>query len=75
MTMLWKAQHRRRLTFAGYHEMGGVHGALEQVAEESAARLSPDAAGVFDRVLLQLVRTHGSGPGLATPRGGGCATW
>ena len=66
LTMLWKAQRRRTLTFAGYHKMGGVHAALEQVAEESATRLAPDAAGIIDRVLLRLVRTHGPGPGLAT---------
>jgi len=66
LTMLWKAQRRRMLTFAGYHAMGGVHGALERVAEESAARLAPDAAGILDRVLLKLVRTPGPGPGLVT---------
>jgi WD40 repeat protein len=66
LTMLWKAQRRRTLTFSGYYEMGGVHGALEQVAEESVSRLTPDAAEVLDRVLLKLVRTHGPGPGLAT---------
>jgi WD40 repeat protein len=66
LTMLWKAQRRRTLTFSGYHEMGGVHGALEQVAEESASRLAPDAAEVLDRVLLKLVRTYGPGRALAT---------
>ena len=62
LTKLWETQHHNKLTFSGYHDMGGVRGALDRFAEEKAAMLTDAAAEVLDRVLLRLVRTFGGGP-------------
>ena len=56
LTRLWQAQRRKTLTFAGYHAMGGVRGALDRFADQQAAQLSDTAAELLDRVLLRLVR-------------------
>ena len=66
LTKLWETQHHKTLTFTGYRQMGGVHGALDQFAGESAALLTHAAPGALDRLLLKLVRTHGPAPGLTT---------
>ena len=66
LTQLWGTQRRKTLTFEGYHEMGGVSGALDRFAEERVGQLTQTAAEVLDRVLLRLVRTPGGGSGLAT---------
>ena len=66
LTKLWETQRRRTLTFAGYHEMGGVRGALDRFADEKAVQLTETAAEVLDQVLLRLVRTPGGGSDLAT---------
>ena len=66
LTRLWETQRHKTLTFTGYRQMGGVQGALDQFAGESAARLPRTAAEALDRVLLKLVRTHGPAPGLTT---------
>lgn len=65
LTRLWQAQRRKTLTFAGYHAMGGVRGALDRFAEQQAAQLD-DTAGLLDRVLLRLVRVPVGSPELAT---------
>ena len=65
LTKLWETQRHKTLTFVGYHEMGGVRGALDRFAEEKAAQLAEPAAEVIDRVLLRLVRNPGGGPDLA----------
>jgi hypothetical protein len=54
LTRLWQAQRRKTLTFAGYHAMGGVRGALDRFAEHQAAQLGDTAAGLLDQVLLRL---------------------
>ena len=59
LTKLWGTQRHRTLTFAGYHQMGGVRGALDRFAEEKAVELTETAAEVLDQVLLRLVRTTG----------------
>jgi WD40 repeat protein len=66
LTRLWETQHRKTMTFTGYRQMGGVRGALDQFAGESAARLPRTAAEALHRVLLKLVRTYGAAPGLTT---------
>ena len=66
LTRLWQAQHRKTLTFAGYHAMGGVRGALDRFAEQQAAQLGDTAAELLDRVLLRLVRVPVGSPELAT---------
>jgi hypothetical protein len=65
LTQLWDTQRHKTLTFTGYHRMGGVHGALNRFAEETAARLEP-ADEALDRVLLRLVRTPGAGVEMVT---------
>lgn len=62
LTRLWETQRNKTLNLVGYHQMGGVHGALDQFAEESAARLTGTSAKALDQVLLKLVRAHGLGP-------------
>jgi WD40 repeat protein len=61
LTKLWTGQRRKTLTFTGYHAMGGVHGALDRFAEDSAAGLGDSAAVALDRVLLRLVRASARG--------------
>ena len=65
LTKLWETQRHKILTLAGYHEMGGVRGALDRFAEERAAQLTETAAEVLDRVLLRLVRVPVGAPDLA----------
>jgi WD40 repeat protein len=60
LTKLWETQRGRTLTFAGYHQMGRVYGALDAFAEEKAVQLAGIAVEVLDHVLLKLVRTGGS---------------
>jgi WD40 repeat protein len=66
MAKLWETQRGKTLTFVGYHAMGGVGGALDRFAVESARRLTGTEAAALDRTLLKLVRTHGFDAGLAT---------
>ena len=66
LTKLWGTQHQKTLTFMGYHQMGGVNGALNRFADEKAADLTDTAAYLLDRVLLRLVRTPVGSPDLAT---------
>ncbi len=66
LTRLWRTQRKRTLTLVGYHEMGGVRGALDRFAEDSATQLTDTAAEVLDQVLLRLVRTYGGGSDRAT---------
>jgi hypothetical protein len=68
LTELWVRQRRRRLTFADYHALGGVEGALELYAEGVFADLA--ARGLGDRVrrvMLSLVRSR-EGAAQATRR-------
>jgi hypothetical protein len=57
LTKLWGTQRRRTLTFVGDHQMGGVQGALDRFAEETAVQLTETAGEVLDQVLLKLVHT------------------
>ena len=66
LTRLWKTQRRKTLTFAGYHFMGSVRGALDRFAEDQATQLGDTTAAVLDRVLLRLVRVPVGSPDLAT---------
>jgi WD40 repeat protein len=66
LTRLWQAQRRKTLTFAGYHAMGGVRGALDRFADQQAARLGESVTGLLDRVLLRLVRVPTGAPELTT---------
>ena len=66
LTKLWGTQRHRTLTFVGYHQMGGVQGALDRFADEKAVELTETAAEVLDQVLLKLVRTTGGGSDLIT---------
>jgi WD40 repeat protein len=66
LTKLWGTQRRRTLTFAGYHQMGGVRGALDRFANEKTVELTESAAEALDHVLLRLVRTSGGGSDLVT---------
>jgi WD40 repeat protein len=55
LTRLWETQRHRTLTFAGYHAIGGVTGALDQFVDQvqELTYLSDD---VVNRALLRLVR-------------------
>ena len=66
LTKLWGTQRRRTLTFAGYRQMGGVHGALDRFANEKAVDLTETAAEILDQALLRLVRTTAGGSDLVT---------
>jgi WD40 repeat protein len=66
LTKLWETQRRKTLTFTGYHQMGGVRGALNRFAEERAAQLTDTSEDVVNRVLLRLVRTPAGGTSPAT---------
>jgi hypothetical protein len=68
LTELWARQRRRRLTFADYHGLGGVAGALDRYAEGVFAELAE--RGLADRVrrvMLALVRSR-EGAAQATRR-------
>ena len=68
LTELWGRQRRRRLTFADYHSLGGVAGALDRYAEGVFAELAE--RGLADRVrrvMLALVRSR-EGAAQATRR-------
>lgn len=68
LTELWGRQRRRRLTFADYHSLGGVAGALDRYAEGAFAELAE--RGLADRVrrvMLALVRSR-EGAAQATRR-------
>ena len=56
LTRLWETQRHKTLTFEGYHEMGGIGGVLDQVAEEQIAGLTATAAERLDHALIRLVR-------------------
>lgn len=62
LTELWSHQQDRRLTFDGYHALGGVAGALNRHAERIYYDLC-DSNGLdperIRRVLLSMVRTRG----------------
>ena len=66
LTKLWETQRHKTLTFAGYHQMGGVRGALNRFADEKTAQLTGTAAHLLDQVLLRLVRTPVGSANLAT---------
>jgi WD40 repeat protein len=66
LTQLWCIQRRKTLTFAGYHAMGGVRGALNRFADQQAAQLGDTVAELLDRVLLRLVRVPVGSPELTT---------
>ena len=66
LTKLWETQRHKTLTFNGYHQMGGVRGALNQFADEKTAQLTDTAAPLLDQVLLRLVRTPVGSANLAT---------
>jgi hypothetical protein len=68
LTELWVRQHRRRLTFADYHSLGGVAGALDRYAEDVFAELAERGLGErVRRVMLALVRSR-EGAAQATRR-------
>ena len=66
LTKLWETQRHKTLTFNGYHQMGGVRGALNRFADEKTAQLTHTAAHLLDQVLLRLVRTPVGSANLAT---------
>ena len=66
LTRLWETQRGKTLTFAGYHDMGGVRGALDRFAQDRASQLGQASAEIVDRVLLRLVRIPVGNPELAT---------
>jgi hypothetical protein len=68
LTELWARQRRRQLTFADYHSLGGVAGALDRYAEGVFAELAERGLGDrVRRVMLALVRSR-EGAAQATRR-------
>jgi hypothetical protein len=68
LTELWARQRRRRLTFADYHALGGVAGALNRFADGVFAELEERGLGDrVRRVMLALVRSR-EGAAQATRR-------
>lgn len=50
----WKRRKGRRLTFSGYHEAGGVRGAIAQTAESTLQNLNPEEQSTARRIFLRL---------------------
>jgi WD40 repeat protein len=50
----WQHRSGRRLTLRGYHEAGGVHGAIAKTAESVFAALSPEQQTLARRIFLRL---------------------
>lgn len=50
----WKRRKGRRLTFSGYHEAGGVRGAIAKTAETTLQNLNPDEQSTARRIFLRL---------------------
>jgi DNA-binding SARP family transcriptional activator/energy-coupling factor transporter ATP-binding protein EcfA2 len=61
----WERRRGRTLTLAGYHERGGVHGAVARLAERAYLALDPDEQAAARRLLLRLA---GPGEGPAVTR-------
>ncbi len=63
-TLLATWQNRRddRLTIAGYHETGGIQGAVAVTAEQAYAGLAPPGQAASRAILLQLVRVNPETP-------------
>lgn len=57
----WHASDRRTLTFADYHQAGAIDGAIVSTAENSYAKLPPDAQDAARRALLRMVRVPSDG--------------
>jgi len=51
---LWERRHGRRLTLAGYHQSGGVRGAVAQLGETTYTALTSEQKLVARRTLLRL---------------------
>ena len=58
----------RMLTYAGYHEAGGVAGAVARLAEDTYAQFTPDEQLVCRRLLLRLTEP-GAGARRRAPAG------
>ena len=50
----WKRRKGRNLTFSGYHEAGGVQGAIAKTAETTLQNLNPDEQSAARRIFLRL---------------------
>lgn len=57
----WLASDRHTLTFADYHQAGAIDGAIVNTAENSYAKLPPDAQDAARRALLRMVRVPANG--------------
>ena len=55
---------RKTLSFDGYHQMGGVSGALDRFAEQQMSTLADDTVEIVERLLLRLVHTPAEDAGL-----------
>jgi WD40 repeat protein len=66
LTQLWATQTQKTVTFTGYHSMGGVQGALDQVADQQLHELAQLPDEVVDRALLRLVRGTSDQPDRVT---------
>jgi len=56
LTELWKRRTATHLTFAAYHKLGSLRGALEQQAEEAYTSLSQEEQDVAKRIFLALIQ-------------------
>jgi DNA-binding SARP family transcriptional activator/WD40 repeat protein/class 3 adenylate cyclase len=57
----WIRRDGRRLTVVGYHDSGGVHGAVARVAETVYDRLTPPQRDAARRILLRLAEPSEDG--------------
>jgi TIR domain len=53
---LWKRRRGHTLTLDGYHESGGVKGAIAKTAEETFKNFSPDEQAIVRRIMLRLTK-------------------
>ena len=60
MLETWKRRSGRTLTFGGYHEAGGVHGAIAHTADALYAELPLDQQAIARNIFLRLT-TLGEG--------------
>jgi WD40 repeat protein len=56
LVKLWDQRERNRITWKGYHRIGGCRGAFERAAEEMFSQLDPTEQEILKGLLLRIVR-------------------
>ncbi|GAA3609616.1 nSTAND1 domain-containing NTPase [Microlunatus ginsengisoli] len=56
----WERSNHRRMTVSDYYATGGIAGAIEQAAESTYERLSPEQQDCVPRLFLRLINLDGN---------------